>query len=124
MLIWRGWGFALLFLLIGPMLIGQQAVIAAAGRPYFESNLPLWNGLGLAVGGLCTLLVRLKFLQPKSRELMDVKTGETIILKSHHDIFWIDTKWWSVATLLGGVVGVIWGLASLVLERQHIGLWP
>jgi hypothetical protein len=110
MIIWRGWGFPLLFLLVGPMLVLQSAVMAAAGRATFESNLFLWNGLGIAIGGLLTLLVRIRFLQSEPRELVDVKTGRSIIVRSHHDIFWIDIKWWSIAALVGGVASMIWGL--------------
>ncbi|WP_376096446.1 hypothetical protein ACE7GA_04890 [Roseomonas sp. CCTCC AB2023176] len=96
MIIWSGWGILapLVALLAGvPVLLAGNALLAgiAGGR---------WLGLSLVLGLLAAAAavwwVGKRLNDQPGRELIDARTGERLILRPSHRLFFIPMQWWAV----------------------------
>ena len=93
--IWSGWGIlTLLFVLIG--LVAGGSVVSMAGLP---------AGVAVATvvaAGLNFLMARR--LATKRQELVDPKTGQTVILTDRSGLFFIPMRIWTYIILASGVI--------------------
>ena len=94
MLIWRGWGIltiAIVALVGGAVVVISNALLAGTGR---------YMGLALVAGLLAAAVVNWfvgkRLNRGPARELVDEATGERLVLRRSHDLFFIPMQWWSV----------------------------
>jgi hypothetical protein len=116
MIIWRGWGILTVVLLFGGLVLAQILVNAVAGDGTYESNSAAFGGLGVAVGGVATLLLGLWLERRNSpRHLVDKETGQEVLLEAKNDLFWIPMKVWGIIGILGGLIMFLGGAFGIVL---------
>lgn len=104
MIIWSGWGM-LSALIAGAGLIGGvllDPALARLGIPTPTKMILVWV---VAAGFNWWLGTRLN--DRPGRELLDPRTGQTVILRSRHTLFWIPMQYYSVLMVLLGVLAVI-----------------
>lgn len=104
-IIWRGWGILLpLAAMIGGLL--GMLVFGLVEQFVPHQMLPAIVMLGATLAAFQT--VRWLERSDKGRELLDEKTGETILLKRGDSIFFIKVRYWayilSILTLIMFVV--------------------
>ncbi len=101
MIVWSGLGF--LGLLI-PIVTGPLAVFLANaifGPAYGATHMwPL--ALGVLIGAGLVYLLSVRLDQP-GRLLIDPATGQRVIMKSRHTLFWIPLRWIAVVTAVIGL---------------------
>jgi hypothetical protein len=105
MLIWRGWG--ILAILIPLVALGFGAMIGAALAPT--------NGLAAGVvtaifglaGAATVWVVGERLNGAPGRLLVDPATGEKVMLRSTHSLFWIPLQWWAPVAALFSIVFAI-----------------
>ena len=95
MIVTTGYGF--LAILIPALLFGFAA--AVLGRHSDPSFAYLFAGTSAA---LCLAWLGRKLNGKPARELIDAKTGERVLLKQRHTLFWIPMEWWAIPTFALG----------------------
>ncbi len=90
MIIWQGFGFLGALIPIGCYVLAALLVQAVTGADYLASH--SWPGaLGTLVGaGLVWLLG--ERLDDPGQSLVDTKTGQTVVLKKRHTLFFVHLK--------------------------------
>ena len=101
MIIWSGLGFlvVLIPLVISIFTIGYLG----------NSNLVFY--LGFVVSAVLIWMIGRKMNNKPGREVVDKKTGEEIILKQNHSLFWIKMEYWGI---LIGILGIFLVLNDIV----------
>ena len=104
MIIWSGWGILSAIIaaagLLGSVLIDPP--LARAGIPTPTGVVLVWV---VAAGFNWWLGKRLN--GRPGRELADPRTGERVILRSRHTLFWIPMQYYSVLMVLLGALAVV-----------------
>lgn len=104
MIIWSGWG-ALSVLIAGVALVLSVLVdpaLARFGIPTPTGVVALW----LSAAAL-NWIVGTRLNARPDRELVDPRTGQTVILRARHTLFRIPMQYLSVLMLLLGVLAAI-----------------
>jgi uncharacterized membrane protein YfcA len=107
LLIWRGWGIVVVGLFILAALIGGGIGEAASadGRwvaPFF--------GLFLILAGIVTWYLGKRLNRDTTRELVDPKTGQTVVVRRDHSFFFIKVEWWGPIMIVAGAFLLVAGI--------------
>ncbi len=89
MVVWTGLGFLVAIIGFGA-LVGTEII---AGNESFYQDNPWVIFFGMVVAAAITYALNKTVLLPKSKEVLDKETGEEIILRKEHSLFFIATKW-------------------------------
>lgn len=111
MIIWRGWGLLAAVLFFGGLVLAQLVADGIGGEGTYASNIALFAGIGLVVGGAATYaLSRWRESRNPPRRLVDPATGGEVILHDRNDLFFIPIKIWGFIGMGGGAVAALAGL--------------
>ncbi len=103
MVIWSGWGILTVLiaaLVGGTFSVGGTALLETAG-------LHRWSGLAVGLGLLAAAVnwwVGRRLNGRPGRRLTNQATGQTVVLRWHHSLFFIPMQWWSVPLAIAGVL--------------------
>jgi hypothetical protein len=90
MIVWRGWGFLAFVIPLGLGILAEQGGKAVSGDGagwYFQSGF----GAGLAIVWFLG-----RWLNNKPEKiLIDPETGEQVVLRGGHSLFWIPMQYWA-----------------------------
>ena len=114
MIIWSGWG-VLSVLIAGVALVLSVLVdpaLARIGIPTPTGVVAVW----LAAAALNWVIGTRLNVRP-DRELVDPRTGQTVILRARHTLFWIPMQYLSVLMLLLGVMAALGAFFAKVPGR-------
>ncbi len=108
MIIWSGFGFVVAVFVLAASLFCNAIVDASLGAGYYSAH--HWTiGISMLLAGALCALYGLKLRKGGSRELVDAQTGERVVLRRSHTMFFIPVHLW--AFVLGAI-----GIALLVAE--------
>jgi hypothetical protein len=113
MIIWRGFGFLVAVIaLVALALTEQVSERITSDQQFYQQH--GWVALvGMLIAAALTYgLHRLLILQ-KGRAVIDKETGQEIVLRSDHSLFFVPVKLWPV-------VFVVLGLVLAVVPRQGV----
>lgn len=102
MIIWRGWGvltIAIVVLVGGLVTAISVNVLKETGR-----FVGLAFTAGLVTAALVNWFVGRRLNSAPGRELVDPATGERVVLRRSHDLFFVPMEWWSVLLLIGALI--------------------
>ena len=105
--IWSGWGILVLPIVVGTSVaVGTliQLTLTAMGHPEFAF---LAFSAGLFAAAAVNWMVGRKLNGQPSRELVDPRTQERVILRRRHALFWIPVQYWSVPVALAAFVPLL-----------------
>lgn len=107
MIIWRGLGilvpFATLICTIGVHVAGQA--ITGYGEE-FGAN-PLLTALSMVLSGLaCFVISHIISKVKPPRVYIDPETGERVLFKEKHSLFFIDIKYWGFILPIIGLITI------------------
>ncbi len=104
MVIWSGWG--ILTVLITALVYGTVSAAGAAlpGTTGQQGWTDLAFGLGLLAAAAVNWWVGRRLNGGPGRVLTDQATGQTVILRRRHSLFFIPMQWWSVPLAIAGVL--------------------
>ncbi len=103
MIVWSGKGFLSLVVLIASI------VLLTSIFPKEQANYGII--ISLLIAGAFSWFMGNKWNEKEGQTLIDKATGEEIILKPNHSLFWIKMQYW------GPIFGV---LGLILLVRQYI----
>jgi len=100
MIVWRGYGFLVVLLAVAGMVLGQLGVEALP-----EGYRPGGAFVGLVLAAALVYgLHRLIEAKQPARVLVDKNTGQEVVFKPKHDLFFIPLKYWSLVLVVLAVV--------------------
>ncbi|WP_281986616.1 hypothetical protein [Aquimarina aggregata] len=97
MIVWSGRGFLSLIILVIVYVVLLNFI------PKEQGDYALV--IGLFIAGIFSWIMGKKWNKPEGRTVIDKSTGQEIILKPNHSLFWIKMEYW----------GIIFGGISIVL---------
>lgn len=103
MIIWSGWG------ILAPIVAALVGVPVAMGLGWVFDRAGYPNLIGIAVGtGFLAAAAAVWVLGQRlngapGRELLDPRTGETVVLRPSHRLFFIPVQWWAFPLIAAGV---------------------
>ena len=97
MIVWSGFGFVTV--IFGIVAVGLGIMLGSAG---LAEGYGL--GLGLLIAAVGNWFAGKALNDPaRGREMIDAKSGQRVIFRPNHSLFWIPVQWWSVVLALGGL---------------------
>lgn len=106
MLIWRGWGI-LVIVLAGVFLVGTQLIVNAVfGADMYRAWM---GGIGLLLAAVAVWFLGRRLNGRPGRTLVDQATGQRMVLRRKHDLFFIKMEYWAPILAVLGVVLLITG---------------
>ena len=106
MIVWSGFGIlAALFALLG--IVAGVALVDGTGGVGIGLSENAGLALGLVLAAVVNWLVGAWLNHRPGRELIDAKTGERIILRRRHRLFWVPMQYWSVVMVVFAALAVI-----------------
>ena len=103
MIIWSGWG--ILAPVVAVLVGGSVALLLGGGLE--SAGMTRWVGLGPALGclaGAAAVWWVGRWLNGRpGRELVDPRTGERVLLRPSHRLFFIPMQWWAVPLVVIGL---------------------
>ena len=108
MIIWSGLGFLVAVITFGACLIMNFVLDEQFGKGFYSSH--LWAvGTALVIGGLLSSVVGFLLKSRKDREVVDVETGERMVINlSQHSFFFIPMHWAGIVIAWIGVAVAIY----------------
>jgi hypothetical protein len=108
MLIWRGFGIMVIVIAAVALFAAMAAGEALWGTPLAPDKSRLTFAIGMAaaaagVWGFHMLLAS----RSSGRTVVDKETGEEIVLRPKHDLFFIPVKYWTFLLLVLGAFFLI-----------------
>jgi hypothetical protein len=109
MIIWRGWGIVVAVIAFLGLLAGQLVGTAIYGPVGYEQNATWLVGSGLlvAAGVLWPIGQR---MNSGGRVLIDKETGQELMLKPGHSLFFIPVQYWSPILAVIALIMIVMGL--------------
>lgn len=107
MILWQGWGIAVIFIVFAILALVQLVVDAVLGRENYSGNY-MYAGLGLLVSAGAVWLFG-RFLESRSepRTLIDKESGSEVVLQRSDSLFFIKVRYWPFILVAGAAVAVI-----------------
>ncbi|MCO5067006.1 MAG: hypothetical protein M9924_21810 [Rhizobiaceae bacterium] len=103
--VWKGWGILTVLIVVivaGAVTMALSVALAAAG---LTDTLELAAiAIGLFAAAVANWYAGKHFNDVPGRELVDPKTGQTVVLKPRHDLFFIKMEYWSIPVAIAGVL--------------------
>ncbi len=105
MIIWSGYGFSLV------IIFGISFAICSNIIP--NEYLAFATALALAISATASWFIGKKLNEEGTKTLVDKETGEEIILKPNHSLFFINMQYWGYVFGGLGVIALIKGIITL-----------
>src|SRR5262245_8816650 len=95
MIIWKGAGFIVAVVAFLMLLLTEISVEALTGDDsYYQKH--GWPKLaGFIIAGCLVMLIGKYLNKKEGRVLIDKQTGEEVVVKSEHSLFFINVEYWS-----------------------------
>lgn len=112
MIVWSGLGFLGLLIPFVTAFLAVFVANAAGGQGYGAMH--MWPmAVGVLIGAALVYLLSVRLDKP-GRLLIDPATGQRVVMKPRHTLFWIPLRW---IALIAAVVGV----GMLLLPANTMG---
>ncbi|PHS23070.1 MAG: hypothetical protein COA83_10650 [Methylophaga sp.] len=95
MVVWKGWGLAIIgfvFIFVLPIELLVEHYFGIGQYKLLPWPIPL----AIFLGAIPTTLVGVMLNKKPARVLIDPETGEKVELKSTHSLFWIPMQYWGI----------------------------
>jgi ABC-type antimicrobial peptide transport system permease subunit len=107
MIIWSGLGFLVAAIGFAALIFTELVSEKITGDDQFYQQHGWVILIGMLVAGTLTYGLHRLLLLQKGRAVIDKETGQEVVLRSNHSLFFISVKWWPVVFALLGVVFAI-----------------
>ena len=106
LILWRGFGFMVVLIPFLVSIIGNLISNWAVGAGYWDSH--KWpTGVAMLIATPILWLVGKRLNGRPGRLMVDKASGQEVLLKKMHDLFWIKIEWWAIVTLIGGIALIV-----------------
>ena len=109
MIIWSGFGFLVAVIGFMSLVFTELVSEKITGDDQFYQQHGWVMLVGMLVAGALTYGLHRLLLLQKGRVVIDKETGQEVVLRSDHSLFFIPVKWWPVVFAALGVVFAVSG---------------
>lgn len=102
--IWRGWGIAVPFIVVAMVLVMELLVDKVTGTPAFRMGHSWIWLVDMLPAALVLWWLGSKLEARPGRMVIDKQTQTEFELKAKHDLFWIPVKWWALPLIALGLL--------------------
>lgn len=102
-LVWRGNGVLCAFIPLGLMIVMAMLTNAVLG-PHTTEQSNSWEALALFASAPILWFLGKRWNEVPGRVLVDPTTGQQVILRRQHSMFFIKMQYWGIICLALGVV--------------------
>ncbi|SJL84284.1 hypothetical protein [Vibrio palustris] len=106
MIIWRGWGILVVLI----TMVMYMAVIFL-GESIFHQGYAIhaqyYHAVATLLSAIAVWFTGRKLNGGQGRELLDEKTGQKVIMKSSHSLFFIKFEYWAIPLAILGLLFMI-----------------
>jgi len=96
MVIWRGWGILALIIPVLVWFALTQIFFSAVSEDTFKGYYKFVSAFSILIGALAVWFAGKKLNSTEARTLVDEKTGEKVLLKKEHSLFFIKMEYWAI----------------------------
>ena len=107
MLIWRGWGLLVIVIVVGMVLLGGYVTDSITGGSEYRDTHSWPYALSLLPPAAVLWFLGRFLANRKARSVIDEETGERLVLRSDHSLFFVKMHWWGpilVVVALGNII--------------------
>lgn len=112
MIIWNGLGFLVAVIGFGALLVTEIVSEQITEDDQFYQQHSWLILVGMTVAALLTFGLDKLLFRRKERVLIDQETGQKVVFRPNHSLFFIPVRWWPVVFLILGVAFAILAPAS------------
>jgi hypothetical protein len=110
-IVWRGWGIIVVAIAAVAMFVGA-ALGAAVGITGQDGDYPV--GLALILAGVGTWFLGIRMNRNADRHLVDPATGEAVIVRGGHSLFFVPVRWWGLLMVVVGALLLVTGVVGTI----------
>ncbi len=99
MIVFQGFGFVALILMVLGQIIAYETAGRLVGTPVSED---VTNGMGMLLAAPVVWFLGRWLNRDAVRLLLDPATGEQVRQSNHHTLFWLRMEWWGLGLALLG----------------------
>jgi hypothetical protein len=112
MIIWSGLGYLVVVIGFGTLLLTELVSEKITGDDQFYQRHGWVVLVGMLVAAALTHGLHRVLLRQRERVLIDKQTGQEVVLRTDHSLFFIPVKWWPLVFAAIGVGFAVAGGAS------------
>ncbi|MGC3957599.1 MAG: hypothetical protein QM813_06450 [Verrucomicrobiota bacterium] len=112
MIIWSGFGFLVAVVGFAALIFTEVISEKITGDDQFYQQHGWVILIGMLVAAALTYGLHRLLLLQKGRAVIDKQTGQEIVLRPNHSLFFIPVKWWPIVFVILGVVFAVSGVAK------------
>jgi len=107
MIIWKGWGLLVVAVVVACVFLGDFVIKLVTGdSAYVDAH--QWTIAVKAIpAGIVLWFLGRYLANRKARTVVDVETGETIVLRQEHSLMFLKMHWWGPILVLVGIGNAI-----------------
>ncbi|MGE5516172.1 MAG: hypothetical protein ACM31D_10165 [Bacteroidota bacterium] len=102
MVIWQGLGILIPFVVV-LMTQGLVALAEKLGGPGAYNANPLWGVAAMGLSALVVTALGIYLRRRGARVVVDKETGQELVLRSRHTLFFIPMEYWGAILVVGGI---------------------
>ncbi|OAN46243.1 hypothetical protein A6A04_20690 [Paramagnetospirillum marisnigri] len=98
MIVWSGNGYVL------PLLVAVTVALGLVSGTALGLSDTHAVAVGYTLAAVATWIIGRRMNDPaKGYPMIDAKTGETVILRTRHTVFWVEVQWWAIPCALAAI---------------------
>ena len=110
MLVWRGWGILVALIPFLALAVVQAVVNALLGPETYTRNSDWFGPLALLIGAAVLWPLGWRLNGGSGRTLVDPQTGQQVVLRRDHSLFFVKMEYWAVILAVVAVIMLAQGL--------------
>ena len=112
MLIWWGWGILGALLALLALVATELVVDGLYGPGTYSAHAGRYAPLGLLPVALILWPLGRWLNRREPRRMLDLKTGETVLLRSDHSLFFVRMEYWAVILAGASLIALVYSYVS------------
>jgi nitrate reductase gamma subunit len=104
MIIWKGWGILVALIGFGSLVVTEGVVESATQDTTFYQTHGWVQALAITIAAALVYLLARRLDRQPGRVLLDPSTGQDVILKTNHSLFFVPVRFWPYIFIGVGVL--------------------
>ena len=100
MIIWRGWGILVPIIPVVIWAFFPELFKAALPQTAYSNYYKFISAFSILLGALTLWFLGRKLNGGEGRTLVDEKTGEKVVLRANHSLFFLNMEYWAIPLFL------------------------
>ncbi len=104
MIIWRGWGILVPIIPVAIWFLVPELFKFAMSQTAYSDYFEFISAFSILLGALALWFLGKKLNGTEGRTLVDEQTGEKVLLRANHSLFFVNMEYWAIPLALLSLV--------------------